>query len=149
MPAEHIIKRYPNRRLYDTHTSQYITLDEVQALVLKQIKFKVIEHDTGEDLTSYILLQIISEQEKGHFPIFTSSMLENIIRFYGSPIQKNISAFLESCFSGFNQATSTEKPHIPFFDALATITQQNITLWQTTLAQYIAKNPPEDKKNDT
>lgn len=63
MPAERLIKKYPNRRLYDTSESRYITLEEVREMVLKEIPFKVVDRQSNEDITRNILLQIIMEQE--------------------------------------------------------------------------------------
>lgn len=98
-----LIKKYPNRRLYDTATSSYITLTDVKALVLEQVSFKVVDAKTGEDLTRSILLQIILEEETAGAPMFSSDMLAQIIRFYGhamqgmmgSYLEKNIQTFLE------------------------------------------------------
>lgn len=146
-----IIKRYPNRRLYDTATSCYITLDEVQELVLKQIKFKIIDNDTNEDLTSYVLLQIISEQENGRLPIFTTEILENIIRFYGNPLQKNMSQFLEKCFSTFTDQKnrfqeSVKENHL---NIITELTKQNLDLWQSTFAQYFNNDNIKNAKKES
>ena len=82
-----LIKKYPNRRLYDTATSSYITLADVKQLVLDQVVFKVIDAKSDEDLTRSILLQIILEEESAGAPMFTSDMLSQIIRFYGNAMQ--------------------------------------------------------------
>src|SRR6185436_17493622 len=82
-----ILKKYPNRRLYDTEISSYITLSDVKAMVLKGIAFEVRDAKTGEDLTRSILLQIILEEETGGVPMFSTSMLAQIIRFYGHAMQ--------------------------------------------------------------
>ena len=83
-----IIKKYPNRRLYDTTTSSYITLEDVKKLVLDQTEFKVQDAKTKEDLTRSILLQIILEEESGPgSPMFSSDVLSKIIRFYGHAMQ--------------------------------------------------------------
>ena len=78
-----IIKKYPNRRLYDTETSAYITLAEVKQFVLENQVFEVQDARTSENLTRSILLQIILEEESGGVPMFSSDMLANIIRYYG------------------------------------------------------------------
>src|SRR3546814_7260350 len=75
-----IIKKYPNRRLYDTHISRYITLEEIRQLVLQDVKFRVEDKRTHDDITRSILLQVISDQEEGGDPIFTNDLLEFIIR---------------------------------------------------------------------
>ena len=90
-----VIKKYPNRRLYDTNVSRYITLEEVRQLVLSNVKFRVEDKRTREDITRSILLQVIAEQEEGGNPIFSSELLTHIIRFYGDPMQTSISRYLE------------------------------------------------------
>lgn len=90
-----IIKKYPNRRLYDTHISRYITLEEIRQLVLQDVQFRVEDKRTHEDITRSILLQVIAEQEEGGDPIFTTELLEFIIRYYGDPMQNSIGRYLE------------------------------------------------------
>src|SRR5215216_2134944 len=90
-----IIKKYPNRRLYDTETSSYITLADVKKLVLDQVSFRVEDAKTKEDLTRTILLQIILEEETAGAPMFSSDMLTQIIRFYGNAMQGMMGTYLE------------------------------------------------------
>ena len=90
-----IIKKYPNRRLYDTNTSTYITLADVRALVMTRSAFAVRDAKTNEDLTRSILLQIILEEEAGGAPMFTEQVLANIIRFYGHAMQGFMGSYLE------------------------------------------------------
>ena len=90
-----VIKKYPNRRLYDTDTSRYITVSEVRQLVMARTPFVVRDAKTGEDLTRSILLQIILEEEAGGAPMFTEEMLANIIRFYGHAMQGFMGTYLE------------------------------------------------------
>jgi polyhydroxyalkanoate synthesis repressor PhaR len=103
-----IIKKYPNRRLYDTELSRYITFEDVKDLVLRHIPFQVIDAKTQEDLTNNALLQIVLELEQKGAPIFTSSMLEQLICFYGNDFQKTFSDFLEKSFSLFQNKPSTD-----------------------------------------
>jgi polyhydroxyalkanoate synthesis repressor PhaR len=91
-----LIKKYPNRRLYDTKTSAYITLGDVKDLVLKFEVFKVVDAKTSEDLTRSILLQIILEEEAGGAPLFSSELLSGFIRFYGSTMQGMLGKYLEN-----------------------------------------------------
>jgi polyhydroxyalkanoate synthesis repressor PhaR len=91
-----IIKKYPNRRLYDTITSGYVTLAEVRQLVMDEQPFKVVDAKTGQDLTRSILLQIILEAETGGAPMFTENMLAHIIRFHGHALQGFMGAYLET-----------------------------------------------------
>ena len=93
--AVRVIKKYPNRRLYDTDTSSYITLAEVKALVMDSEPFVVRDAKTNEDLTRSILLQIILEEETAGVPIFTEQVLANIIRFYGHAMQDFMGSYLE------------------------------------------------------
>ena len=104
MAALRIIKKYPNRRLYDTETSAYITLADVKALVLQYKDFQVQDAKSGEDLTRAILLQIILEEESGGVPMFSTSMLANIIRYYGHAMQGLMGSYLERSIGAFHEA---------------------------------------------
>ncbi|MGF1642657.1 MAG: polyhydroxyalkanoate synthesis repressor PhaR, partial [Thiotrichales bacterium] len=95
MSGERLIKKYPNRRLYDTVQSKYITLSEVRDLVMRGVSFKVLDSQTETDLTRTILLQIIMDQEAGGQPLFTADMLSRFIRVYGDATQSMFSAFLD------------------------------------------------------
>ena len=96
-----LIKKYPNRRLYDTETSTYITLADVKQLVLAQEAFQVVDAKTQEDLTRSILMQIILEEESGGMPMFTSPMLSHMIRFYGNAMQGMMGTYLEKNIQAF------------------------------------------------
>lgn len=97
-----IIKKYPNRRLYDTELSSYINLDDIRQLVLGYRPFKVLDNQSGDDITRSILMQIISEQEtKSTLPIFSNKMLENLIRFYGDSLQGTMTEYLEKSIAVF------------------------------------------------
>ena len=100
-PAQRVIKKYPNRRLYDTETSTYITLAEVKQLVMDHQPFVVRDAKTNEDLTRSILLQIILEEEAGGAPMFSEAALANIIRFYGHAMQGFMGAYLEKNVQAF------------------------------------------------
>jgi polyhydroxyalkanoate synthesis repressor PhaR len=120
-PAEgptRTLKKYPNRRLYDTQTSSYITLADVKQMVLGGESFEVRDAKTGEDLTRSILLQIILEEESGGVPMFTTQALAQIIRFYGhamqgvmgTMIEKNLQAFTELQAQFLNQSKGLYDP---------------------------------------
>jgi polyhydroxyalkanoate synthesis repressor PhaR len=96
-----ILKKYPNRRLYDTQLSTYITLADVKAMVLSGEHFEVRDAKSGEDLTRSILLQIILEEETGGVPIFSAQMLAQIIRFYGNAMQGMMGSYLEKNLQTF------------------------------------------------
>lgn len=97
-----LIKKYPNRRLYDTRTSSYITLADVKELVLGSEEFQVVDAKSGEDLTRSILLQIILEEEAGGAPMFTSDLLAQMIRFYGHAMQGMLGKYLENNIKAFS-----------------------------------------------
>jgi len=99
-----IIKKYPNRRLYDTETSAYITLAEIKQFVLSYESFMVQDARSGEDLTRNILLQIILEEESGGVPMFSADMLANIIRYYGHSMQGLMGSYLERSIGAFHEA---------------------------------------------
>ena len=96
-----VIKKYPNRRLYDTQTSSYITLSDVRQLVMASTPFAVLDAKTSEDLTRSILLQIILEEETGGVPIFSAPMLSQLIRFYGHAMQGMMGSYLEKNLQTF------------------------------------------------
>lgn len=96
-----VLKKYPNRRLYDTQTSSYITLADVKKMVLAGQDFVVRDAKTGEDLTRSILLQIILEEETDGVPIFSTQMLSQIIRFYGHAMQGMMGSYLEKNLQAF------------------------------------------------
>lgn len=93
--TQRVIKKYPNRRLYDTRTSSYITLAEIKQLVMDNEPFSVVDAKSSEDISRSILLQIILEEEAGGSPMFTAPVLENIIRFYGNTMQGFMGGYLE------------------------------------------------------
>ena len=99
--AGHLIKKYPNRRLYDTQTSSYITLSDVKQLVMDCDEFQVVDAKTSEDLTRSILLQIILDEEAGGSPMFSSVVLSQIIRYYGHAMQGMMGNYLEKNVQAF------------------------------------------------
>ena len=144
-----IIKKYPNRRLYDTHTSSYITLSDVKELVLAFEEFVVVDAKTSEDLTRSILLQIILEEESGGLPIFSPELLSHMIRFYGNAMQAMLGKYLENnirSFVDFQKQIQEQSRHV----AGDTVPMQN-EMWsqflnfqgpamQTMMASYMEQS---------
>jgi polyhydroxyalkanoate synthesis repressor PhaR len=95
LPAERIIKKYPNRRLYDTAVSRYVSLADIRQLVVDKVPFRVVDARTEEDITRSILLQIIVEEEDKGQPILSNEVLERIIRSYGDTLQVFMSSYLD------------------------------------------------------
>lgn len=110
---DRVIKKYPNRRLYDTQMSAYVTLSDIKKLVMAQERFVVVDAKTNENLTRSILMQIILEEESAGTPLFSTEALSQMIRFYGHSLQGMMSPFLEKNLSGFiemqNQFTAQSK----------------------------------------
>jgi polyhydroxyalkanoate synthesis repressor PhaR len=101
--AVRVLKKYPNRRLYDTQASAYVTLADVKQMVLAGETFEVRDAKTGDDITRAILLQIILEEETAGAPMFSTPMLEQIIRFYGQAVQGVLQDYLAKNLSTFSE----------------------------------------------
>jgi len=125
-----VIKKYPNRRLYDTAVSSYITLENVKQLVLDRANFHVIDARTNTDITRGILLQIISEQEEQGNPIFTVDVLAHIIRFYGDTLQGMMGNYLEKSLQAF-----VDQQHL-FREQMRTLIGKNPLAMMTELVEH-------------
>lgn len=125
-----VLKKYPNRRLYDTTTSSYITLAQVKQLVLQAQTFIVRDAKTDENITRSILLQIILEEEAGSSPIFSEAVLANIIRFYGHALQSFFGASLENNIQAF-----VDMQH----KMVQTGTSLGVDTWQQMLQETMGK----------
>jgi polyhydroxyalkanoate synthesis repressor PhaR len=134
--AVRIIKKYPNRRLYDTTISSYITLEDVRRLVLEHTSFCVRDAKSNEDITRNILLQIIVDREEGGEPMFTTEVLQQIIRFYGDTLHGMVAAYLDKSMRVFvkQQKSLREQMHsVVSGDPVAfmrELTEQNMQLWR-------------------
>ncbi|PIE82979.1 MAG: polyhydroxyalkanoate synthesis repressor PhaR [Candidatus Contendobacter odensis] len=142
MSETRIIKKYPNRRLYDTVVSSYITLEDVKRLVLERANFHVIDARTNTDITRGILLQIISEQEEQGNPIFTTEVLAHIIRFYGDTLQGMMGNYLEKSLQAFVDQQHFFREQMRTFmgkNPLTMITdlvEQNLVLWKNVSGHF-------------
>lgn len=145
MSEVRIIKKYPNRRLYDTEISRYITLEEIRVLVLQNIVFRVEDKRSHEDITRSILLQVIAEQEEGGNPIFSTELLQFIIRYYGDPMQTSISRYLELSTQLFaeQQLNFTDQLKQMLGQAqqplqiLKELAESQIPLWRTVRREFV------------
>lgn len=124
------IKKYPNRRLYDTQSSTYVTLAEIKKLVMAASPLVVVDAKTGEDLTRSILLQIILEEESAGVPMFSEAVLSNIIRFYGHAMQGHMGSYLESHVQSFMDWQSKLSESSP---ALSPEVWAQFMQWQTPM----------------
>lgn len=98
-----IIKKYPNRRVYDTQESKYIKIDDIRTMVTDGVMFKVIDSKTKDDVTRSVLLQIILEQESESNPLFTSDNLKHFIKYYGQEQQVQFSEYMNQSLAFFHQ----------------------------------------------
>jgi hypothetical protein len=141
-PAQRVIKKYPNRRLYDTDTSSYITLVEVKQLVLDNQSFVVRDAKTSEDLTRSILLQIILEEEAAGAPMFTEAALANMIRFYGNAMQGFMGNYLEKNVQAFTdmQAKLAEQSQVLTPEMWAQFTSAQNPMMQGVMGNYLEQS---------
>ncbi len=99
--APRLIKKYPNRRLYDTGSSRYVTLNDIHKLVMERTEFAVVDARSGEDITRSILLQLIAEQEQRGSAMMSEEFLSQLVRAYGGPLQGVVGTYLEQCLRLF------------------------------------------------
>ena len=151
MSEPRIIKKYPNRRLYDTAISSYITLEDVKQLVLEQATFRVIDARSNDDITRSILLQIISEQEEQGNPIFTTEVLGHIIRFYGDTLQGMMGSYLERSLQAFVDQQHHFREQMRNFmgqnplSMISDLVERNLSIWQT-MSERLYKRTEEESR---
>jgi polyhydroxyalkanoate synthesis repressor PhaR len=104
MSDPRVIKKYPNRRLYDTVESRYITLADVRRLVVNRVDFLVLDKKTQADITRSILMQVIAEQEHGSHPLMSREFLSQVIRSYGTQVHNGLAGYLEQSVRQFPQS---------------------------------------------
>ncbi len=148
-----IIKKYPNRRLYDTELSRYVTLNDVRELVMEGHEFKVVDTANNDDITRSILLQIMLEEESGGAPLFSAKMLSQMIRFYGGTVQGMFARYLEeslNLFANQQQDVRDAMGNNPF-DAMTRMAQQNMQMWtdmQQSFFRAAGFNQEDGSKKD-
>lgn len=144
-----VIKKYPNRRLYDTEKSQYVTLQQIRDLVLEEVPFIVIDQKSEEDITRSILLQIIFEQESETNPLFSNDNLERFIRFYNAGAHLGFSDFIGQGMTFFQQqqrefGKAMQGMHNPV-TFWTDMTQKNIDAWRQMMGLGPEKDDPDSK----
>ncbi len=149
------IKKYANRRLYDTTASQHVTLQDIRELVANGEEIAVVDETSGEDITRNVLLQILAEQEQGGQPILSTEMLMQIIRFYGNPMQGLMTQFLDQSVASFTQQQQQWQQQ--FQDAMSrtpmgvmqSMADRNIEAWSNFQKQMLdAMMVGPNKKKD-
>lgn len=133
-----LIRKYPNRRLYDTERSSYVTLEGIRQLVLDQVPFHVVDKQSGEDITRSILLQIISDDESDGSPVFSTELLQEIIRCYGGSLQAVLGEYLTRSVALFVEQQTHMKTVIDPVALLSDLTKKNIEFWASLLPTNLA-----------
>lgn len=138
-----VIKKYPNRRLYDTEISSYITIEDVRQLVIDGETFEVRDAKTGEDITRSVLLQIIAEHEEHGQPMFSTTLLSQVIRFYGDSLQGFMGSYLEKSLQTFLDQSQQFRSQMNSligqspWTMLNDMTERNLELWKSMQARMI------------
>lgn len=150
-----IIKKYPNRRLYDTEESRYITLADIRRLVLDRVNFVVIDKKSQQDITRSILLQVISEQEQEGDPILSRDFLSQVIRAYGSSMQNVASSYIEQSLKLFmsqQQQVRDRVRNVVGIDPIGVVTDitvNNYNRWksaQEEIFKTLSRVSPDDTR---
>lgn len=132
-----IIKKYPNRRLYDTEISSYVTIEDVRQLVVDGETFEVRDAKSGDDITRSVLLQIISEHEEHGQPIFSTQLLSQIIRCYGDALQGFMGTYLERSMQTFVDQSQSFRTQLDSligkspWAVLNEMSERNMELWKS------------------
>jgi polyhydroxyalkanoate synthesis repressor PhaR len=149
-----VIRKYANRRLYDSKESRHLTLDEVRQLVVDGERLRVEDAKTGEDLTRSVLLQIIVEREEAGEPLLSAALLEQLIRFYGGEMQGFLSNYLERSVEAFsNRHEALREQFVRFVseNPVTELTRRNLALWEKMQNQMLdawVKAPHKDKDEE-
>jgi polyhydroxyalkanoate synthesis repressor PhaR len=146
MAEQHLIKKYANRRLYDTATSKHITLDGIHKLIVQGHDVKIVDDTTGEDISRLILLQIIAEREQGGRPMLDTELLTRILRAYGNPMQDMVGEFLSKSFDAFikQQEHFQEQMRAAMvatpLETFQELTASNLKAWQAMQDAFLKKD---------
>jgi polyhydroxyalkanoate synthesis repressor PhaR len=159
MSSMRVIKKYPNRRLYDTEISSYITIEDVRQLIVDGEDFEVRDAKSGEDLTRQVLLQIIAEHESDGEPVLSTQLLSQIIRFYGDSLQGFMGNYLERSMQIFLDQQQQFRSQIGGllgqtpWAMMNQLTERNMAMWQefqkNMAGSMGTSTTPPPKKADT
>lgn len=150
MAGHRIIKKYPNRRLYDTEISSYITIEDVRQLIVDGEDFEVRDAKTGEDLTRQVLLQIIAEHEQDGEPMLSTQLLSQIIRFYGDSLQGFMGSYLERSMQMFLEQQNQFRQQMGGmlgqtpWAMMNQLTERNLELWKEFQQTLVGGARPAD-----
>jgi polyhydroxyalkanoate synthesis repressor PhaR len=150
-----IIKKYPNRRLYDTEVSRYITIADLKKRIIDGVDLEVVDASSGENITRSVLLQIITEQESTGQPLFTTDVLTQMIRNYGSSTQETFASYITQCMElfvsnqeKFQQQVTQVMTGNPV-EAMTELTRKNMEIWKDVQESFMrsAGFGTQDKKD--
>lgn len=136
MARVRIIKKYPNRRLYDTEISSYVTLEDIRQLVVDDEPFEVHDAKSGQDITRTVLLQIIAEREEAGEPLLSANVLQQLIRFYGDSLQGFMGQYLERSLQVFQDQQHQFRHQLQSllgqapWNMMKDLTQRNMEMWK-------------------
>ncbi|TDJ31865.1 MAG: polyhydroxyalkanoate synthesis repressor PhaR [Gammaproteobacteria bacterium] len=153
MGDSRIIKKYPNRRLYDTAISSYITLEDVKRLIRDDVDFHVVDAKTKEDITRSVMLQIITDYEDRGQPILTTEMLAHIIRFYGDALQGFMSTYLEKSMQVFVGQQDQFRKQIDNlvgtgpWNLMTDLTERNLDMWRQMQTGFLSEQASREKED--
>jgi len=144
-----VIKKYPNRRLYDTENSKYIKITDLKKMIIDGANIQVLDSNTDEDITRTVLMQIITEAETAGKPIFNAVMLQQIIRFYGGDMQGMFAQFLQDSLdmftrqqSGFEDLMSSSP-----ISTMTKMAEKNLQMWSEMQKNFFGMNTDKSNKN--
>jgi polyhydroxyalkanoate synthesis repressor PhaR len=158
MSNERLIKKYANRRLYDSTESRHVTLEDIRKMIVSGAKVKVVDDKSGEDLTRAVLLQVIAEQDQYGTPVLSTELLEAIIRFYGNPVQEMLTKYMEQSVGTLVRQQETMRAEMSKALAgpmapLAEFARQNMDQWSKIQASMmtafsgVKPEPPAPEKD--
>jgi polyhydroxyalkanoate synthesis repressor PhaR len=150
MSKPRIIRKYANRRLYDTEASRHINKDDVRKLIASGKDVQIVDEGSGDDITRSVLLQLVAEQELGGQPVLSDQMLTQIIRFYDHPMQGMLGSYLQQSFESFLQQQSTLQEQMQEmirsgpFAVMTDVAKQNMEAWQAMQKAFLENKAKKD-----
>jgi polyhydroxyalkanoate synthesis repressor PhaR len=150
MSKPRIIRKYANRRLYDTEASRHINKDDVRKLIAAGKDVRIVDEGSGDDITRSVLLQLVAEQELGGKPVLSDKMLTQIIRFYDHPMQGVLGSYLQQSFESFLQQQSSMQEQMQEmmkggpFAVMKDVAKQNMEAWQAMQKAFLDTKAKKD-----
>ena len=144
MTERRVIKKYANRRLYDTKASKHVTLADIRKLIVSGVDIQILDDTSGEDITRPLLLQIIVEQEQSDTPLLPEVLLAQLIRFYGNPMQGMMGDYLQQSVGTFVAQQESIQSQMQSMlsntpmDTMQEMMKQNMSTWESMLGSSVA-----------